>query len=205
MQRETAFRRIPDEALTASDPPHLYPDYVGTRLRAPEDPLVLLPASLSELTGPVYGDSRLSETDADLTRQHSGEPLGERITVSGRVLGSDGKPLRGQLVEIWQANAAGRYRHDVDTHDAPLDPNFSGGGRCLTEDDGSYRFVTVAAGCVPVGEPPKRVEAEAHPLLALRPRLPGATRDADVLPGRPPLPVRSDLQLGSRRAGTSSG
>ena len=62
----------------------------------------------------------------DLTRQHAGQPLGERIVVSGRVLGSDGKPLRGQLVEIWQANAAGRYRHAVDTHDAPLDPNFSG-------------------------------------------------------------------------------
>ena len=151
MQLENTFRRVPDQTLTASDPPHLYPDYVGTRLRAPKDPLVLLPASLSELTGPVYGDSRLSETDADLTRQHAGEPLGERITVSGRVLGSDGKPLRGQLVEIWQANAAGRYRHEVDTHDAPLDPNFSGGGRCLTDDDGAYRFVTVLPGAYPWG------------------------------------------------------
>ncbi len=154
MQPETTFARISDESLTASDPPHLFPDYVGTRLRAPKDPLVLLPASLSELTGPVYGDSRLSEIDADLTRQHAGAPLGERITVSGRVLGADGRPLRGQLVEIWQANAAGRYRDEVDTHDAPLDPNFSGGGRCLTDEDGRYRFVTVLPGAYPWGNHP---------------------------------------------------
>jgi protocatechuate 3,4-dioxygenase beta subunit len=151
VQPETAFRHIPDAALTECDPPYLHPDYVGTRLRAPKEPLVLLPASLSELTGPVFAEGRLGETDADLTRQHAGEPLGERITVSGRVLGSDGKPLRGQLVEIWQANSAGRYRHEVDTHDAPLDPNFSGGGRCLTDDDGSYRFVTVLPGAYPWG------------------------------------------------------
>ena len=88
---------------------------------------MLLPSSLSELTGPVYGDGR----SRDGRRPHAparGEPLGERITVTGRVLGSDGRPLRGQLVEIWQANAAGRYRHAVDTHDAPLDPNFTGCG-----------------------------------------------------------------------------
>ena len=91
------------------DPPNDYPDYVGTRLRAPKEPLVLLPHTLSELTGPVYGERAVGELDDDLTRQHAGEPLGERIVVSGRVLGSDGKPLRGQLVEIWQANAAGRY------------------------------------------------------------------------------------------------
>ena len=90
--------------------------------------------------------------------------------MTGRVLGSDGKPLRGQLVEIWQANAAGRYHHAVDTHDAPLDPNFTGGGRCLTDDDGSYRFITVLAGCLPVAEPPERLAPEAHPLLALRAR-----------------------------------
>jgi protocatechuate 3,4-dioxygenase beta subunit len=146
---ETAFARVPDAALTESDPPLLYPDYVGTRLRAPKEPLVLLPGSLSELTGPVYGDTRLTETDADLTRQHAGEPLGQRIVVSGRVLGSDGRPLSGQLVEIWQANAAGRYYHAVDTHPAPLDTNFTGGGRCLTGDDGSYRFVTVLPGAYP--------------------------------------------------------
>ena len=151
MQPETAFARIEDAALTEVDPPLLYPDYVGTRLRAPKKPLVLVPSSLSELTGPVFGDGAISETDADLTRQHAGEPLGERIIVTGRVLGSDGKPLRGQLVEIWQANAAGRYRHAVDTHDAPLDPNFTGCGRCVTGDDGSYRFVTILPGAYPWG------------------------------------------------------
>ncbi len=108
MQPETAFAQVPDSALTKSDPPHLYPDYVGTRLRAPKDPLVVLPASLSELTGPVYGDGEVLDTDSDLTRQHDGEPHGQRIVVAGHVLGSDGKPLPGQLVEIWQANAAGR-------------------------------------------------------------------------------------------------
>ena len=149
MQPDRPFERVPDAALVDPDPPLLFPDYVGTRLRAPKDPLVLLPASLSELTGPVYGDHALSETDADLTRQHAGEPHGQRIVVAGRVLGSDGKPIQGQLVEIWQANAAGRYRHAVDTHDAPLDPNFSGGGRCLTDDSGGYRFVTVLPGAYP--------------------------------------------------------
>ena len=149
MRPETTFTRIPDSALVASDPPLLYPEYVGTRLRAPTDPLVVLPNSLSELTGPVFGDGRLDETDADLTRQHSGQPLGERIVVTGRVLGSNGKPLRGQLVEIWQANAAGRYLHAVDTHDAPLDPNFSGAGRSLTDEDGWYRFTTVKPGAYP--------------------------------------------------------
>jgi protocatechuate 3,4-dioxygenase, beta subunit len=149
VQPELGFRRVPDAALAGDDPPLLYPDYVGTRLRAPANPLVLHPASLSELTGPVYGDGALGETDADLTSQHAGAPLGERIVVSGRVVGSDGLPVRGQLVEIWQANAAGRYRHAVDTHDAPLDPNFTGCGRCLTDDHGVYRFTTVLPGAYP--------------------------------------------------------
>jgi protocatechuate 3,4-dioxygenase, beta subunit len=154
VQPETALARIPDAELTGVDPPLLYPDYVSTRLRAPRNPLVVVPASLSELTGPIYGDGGLAETDADLTRQHAGEPLGQRIVVTGRVLGSDGKPLRGQLVEIWQANAAGRYHHVVDTWDAPLDPNFTGGGRYLTGDDGTYRFVTVMPGAYPWGNHP---------------------------------------------------
>jgi len=154
VQPETALARVADSALTGVDPPLLHPDYVSTRLRAPKEPLVVLPPSLSELTGPVYGDGPLSETDADLTRQHAGEPLGQRIVVTGRVLGRDGKPLRGELVEIWQANAAGRYNHVVDTWDAPLDPHFTGGGRCLTDDDGTYRFVTVMPGAYPWGNHP---------------------------------------------------
>ena len=147
--RQSPYPRVRDLDRPGVDPPNDYPDYVGTRLRAPKEPLVLLPHTLSELTGPVYGNGAIGELDHDLTRQHGGEPLGERIVVSGRVLGSDGRPLRGQLIEIWQANAAGRYFHSVDTHDAPLDPNFGGGGRCLTDDDGAYRFVTVKPGAYP--------------------------------------------------------
>jgi protocatechuate 3,4-dioxygenase, beta subunit len=130
-------------------PPYLWPDYVSTRLRAPLEPLVIVPETLSELTGPAFGDGDVGELDHDLTRQHDGEPLGERIIVSGRVMDRDGRPVRSALIEIWQANAAGRYIHDGDQHPAPLDPNFTGAGRCLTDDDGVYRFVTVKPGAYP--------------------------------------------------------
>jgi protocatechuate 3,4-dioxygenase, beta subunit len=149
VSRHPALERVRDVDRLGVDPPYDYPEYLGTRLRHPKEPLVLLPHTLSELTGPVLGNRRLGELDHDLTRQHGGEPLGERITVSGRVLGSDGRPLGKQLIEIWQANAAGRYRHGVDTHDAPLDPNFTGAGRCLTDENGEYRFVTVKPGAYP--------------------------------------------------------
>jgi protocatechuate 3,4-dioxygenase beta subunit len=131
------------------DPPYLAPDYVGTRLRAPKRPLIPLPHTLSEVTGPVYGHEDVGELDHDLTRQHAGEPLGERIILSGRVLDGDGRPVRSTLVEIWQANSAGRYLHQVDRHPAPIDPNFSGAGRCITDDDGRYRFITVKPGAYP--------------------------------------------------------
>jgi protocatechuate 3,4-dioxygenase, beta subunit len=131
------------------DPPYLSPDYVATRTRAPKRPLILLPHTLSEVTGPVYGDERIGELDHDLTRQHDDEPLGERIILHGRVLDGDGRPVPGTLVEIWQANSAGRYRHVVDGHPAPLDPNFTGAGRCLTDADGGYRFITVKPGAYP--------------------------------------------------------
>jgi protocatechuate 3,4-dioxygenase, beta subunit len=133
----------------AGQPPYLWPDYVSTRLRAPLRPLVIAPETLSELTGPAFGDSDVGELDHDLTRRHDGEPLGERIIVSGRVTDRDGRPVRSALIEIWQANAAGRYVHDGDRHPAPLDPNFTGAGRCLTGDDGVYRFVTVKPGAYP--------------------------------------------------------
>jgi protocatechuate 3,4-dioxygenase beta subunit len=147
--RHSSLVRVRDEDVLGVDPPYDHRDYVGTRLRHPKQPLVLLPHTLSERTAPVYGDLALGELDNDLTRQHSGEPLGERISVSGRLLGSDGRPIPGQLVEVWQANAAGRYRHAVDTHPAPLDPNFTGAGRCLTDENGEYRFVTVKPGAYP--------------------------------------------------------
>jgi protocatechuate 3,4-dioxygenase beta subunit len=131
------------------DPPYLHPDYVATRTRAPKRPLLLLPNTLTEVTGPVYGHERIGELDHDLTRQHDGEPLGERVILHGRVLDGDRRPVRNTLVEIWQANAAGRYRHAVDRHPAPLDPNFTGAGRCITDDEGRYRFITVKPGAYP--------------------------------------------------------
>jgi protocatechuate 3,4-dioxygenase beta subunit len=126
-----------------------WPDYRSTRLRAPKRPLVALPERFRELEGPVFGSDALDPLAADLTRHGGGEPLGERIVVEGRVLDEDGRPIRNALIEIWQANAAGRYRHEVDRHPAPLDPNFAGAGRCLTDDEGRYRFVTVKPGAYP--------------------------------------------------------
>jgi protocatechuate 3,4-dioxygenase beta subunit len=131
------------------DPPYLAPDYVATRLGAPKEPLIILPSTLSDTTGPAYGRAPVGELDNDLTRQHEGEPLGERIIVHGRVTDGDGRPVRGSLIEVWQANAAGRYTHHLDRHPAPLDSNFSGAGRCLTDDEGRYRFVTVKPGAYP--------------------------------------------------------
>jgi protocatechuate 3,4-dioxygenase, beta subunit len=142
---ETASLRTEDKG----QPPYLYPDYVATRLRAPKKPLIILPSTLSDTTGPAYGRAPIGDLDNDLTRQHSGEPLGERIIVTGRVLDGDGRPVRNSLIEIWQANAAGRYTHHLDRHPAPLDPNFSGAGRYLTDDEGRYRFVTIKPGAYP--------------------------------------------------------
>jgi protocatechuate 3,4-dioxygenase beta subunit len=151
----TRLPEIDDEARAPSgDPPYLYPDYRSTERRAPKSPLVILPHTLSETTGPAFGEGAVGELDADLTRQHEGEPLGERIVVTGRVLDDRGHPIRNTLVEIWQANAAGRYAHRVDQHPAPLDPNFTGAGRCLTDGEGRYRFVTIQPGAYPWGNHP---------------------------------------------------
>ena len=138
----------PRESLVA-DPPSLYPDYKSTVLRAPRKPLVGLDPTISELTGPVYGHENVRDTDTDLTRQHAGEPLGERIIVTGRVTDEDGRPLANTLIEVWQANAAGRYVHVKDQHPAPLDPNFSGAGRCVTDAEGRYAFTSVKPGAYP--------------------------------------------------------
>jgi protocatechuate 3,4-dioxygenase, beta subunit len=150
MTEHERLHEIADEARTPSgDPPYLSPDYRSTERRAPKAPLLIVPHTLSETTGPAFGERSIAELDGDLTRQHAGEPLGERITVSGRVRDGRDRPVRNTLVEIWQANAAGRYAHHVDQHPAPLDPNFSGAGRCLTDDDGRYRFVTIKPGAYP--------------------------------------------------------
>jgi len=142
---------LPDDPSFGSEVQVDYPGYRSTRWRAPDRPLVTLPEELHSLDGPVFGEDALAASDNDLTRQHEGEALGERITVSGRVVDEDGRPMRGALVEVWQANACGRYRHEVDDHPAPLDPNFSGGGRVLTDDEGRYRFVTIKPGAYPWG------------------------------------------------------
>jgi protocatechuate 3,4-dioxygenase beta subunit len=130
-------------------PPNDSPAYRSTILRHPKEPLVIIPHTLTELTGPAYPYGRLDVNDSDLTRQHPSAPLGERIIVQGRVLDEDGRPIAKTLVEVWQANAAGRYAHRVDDHPAPLDPNFSGAGRTLTDDEGRYRFVTIRPGAYP--------------------------------------------------------
>lgn len=132
-----------------SHPLNRSPDYGSTAKRAPSKPLILLPHTLSETTGPVFGHDAVPTGDFDLTRQHAGEPLGERIIVSGRVLDEDGRPVPHTLVEIWQANAGGRYVHVRDQHPAPLDPNFTGAGRALTDAEGRYRFVTIKPGAYP--------------------------------------------------------
>src|SRR5262245_42020640 len=136
-------------ASAAADPPYLAPDYLSTRMRAPSRPLIVIPQTLSEITGPVYGHSDVLPSEADLTSGHAGEPLGERIIVKGRVLDEAGRPVPNTLVEVWQCNAAGRYIHVADQHPAPLDPNFTGAGRCVTDADGSYAFVTIKPGAYP--------------------------------------------------------
>jgi protocatechuate 3,4-dioxygenase beta subunit len=138
----------PPRSLEAH-PLNASPEYRSTLKRAPSQPLILLPHTLSETTGPVFGHVGVAEVDSDLTRQHEGEPLGERIIVTGRVLDEDGRPVPHTLIEIWQANAAGRYVHVRDQHPAPLDPNFTGAGRAVTDADGRYRFVTVKPGAYP--------------------------------------------------------
>jgi protocatechuate 3,4-dioxygenase, beta subunit len=144
-EKPTGYRR-PEPG---THPPYLSEGYQSTRKRSPKERLVLLPHTLTEQTGPAYGHGSVREGDNDLTRQGPGEPLGERIIVSGQVRDEDGRPLRQTLVEVWQANAAGRYQHHGDNHPAPLDPNFTGAGRVLTDENGFYRFVSIKPGAYP--------------------------------------------------------
>lgn len=134
-------------------PPFLYPDYKSTVYRAPSKPLIPIRHTLSELTGPVYGPDVVRIHDNDLTKNAilTGDPLGERIVVAGKVTDELGRPIPHTLIEIWQANAAGRYIHKIDQHLAPLDPNFLGGGRCLTDSNGFYKFYTIKPGAYPWG------------------------------------------------------
>ncbi|MEV3901156.1 protocatechuate 3,4-dioxygenase subunit beta [Mycobacterium sp. NPDC050551] len=126
-----------------------YPPYRSSRLRHPHGSLHTTDPEAVELSGPCFGNRDVHPLEADLTIQHAGQPIGERAVVTGRVVDGDGRPIRHQLVEIWQANAAGRYLHKRDQHPAPLDPNFTGVGRCLTDGDGWYRFTTIKPGPYP--------------------------------------------------------
>jgi protocatechuate 3,4-dioxygenase, beta subunit len=132
-----------------TQPAHLHPSYVSSVLRAPTKPLVRIPQTTSELTGPAFGRHVTKAGAFDLTRQHAGEPLGQRIVVSGRVVDEAGRAVPHTLIEIWQANAAGRYLHEWDRHNAPLDPNFTGSGQVLTDAAGHYTFVTIRPGEYP--------------------------------------------------------
>src|SRR5262249_24994382 len=142
MMHLPGYHRPPAE----TQPSYLEPRYLSTLKRAPTRPLILLPHTLSEITGPVFGWDDIQAGDHDLTRRPEGGRTGGRITVSGRVLDAAGRPAPHTLVEIWQPTAAGRYRHAVDQHHAPLDPNFTGCGRTLTDAEGRYRFITIKPG-----------------------------------------------------------
>jgi protocatechuate 3,4-dioxygenase, beta subunit len=145
MAKFRGYRR----AEPGTQPSYLHPAYVSSIKRAPSRPLVYLPHTLSEVTGPSFDSSAIDAKASDLTRQGHGEPLGERIIVSGRVLDEDGRAAAHTLIEVWQANAAGRYRHNVDQHNAPLDPNFEGSGHTLTDEHGNFRFITIRPGAYP--------------------------------------------------------
>ncbi len=137
------------DEVGAVDPPYHAPAYKSTTMRSPREALLPMPDAIRRLQAPVFGFGEVRPQDADLTRQHQGEPLGERIIVAGRLMDEDGKPIPNALIEIWQANAAGRYIHKGDQHSAPPDPNFSGTGRMLTDANGNYRFLSIKPGAYP--------------------------------------------------------
>ncbi len=143
---------IADRQLDAF-PPYLYEAYKSTRTRAPIESVIDVPLTLTELTGPGPAVSNVTPEDADLTRNSGtdGEAIGQRMIVTGRVLDERGEPVPHTLVEVWQANAAGRYAHRNDPWPGPLDPNFLGMGRCVTNEEGEYRFLTVRPGAYPWG------------------------------------------------------
>jgi protocatechuate 3,4-dioxygenase beta subunit len=131
------------------DPPYLHPEYRSTVLRSPKEKLLELPKGSLDIPGPLVPKGFVRDGDNDLTAHGRSAPLGEKMILVGRLLDADGRPIRASLVEIWQANASGRYFHPRDTHDAPLDPNFKGIGRTFTDSEGRYRFVTVKPGSYP--------------------------------------------------------
>lgn len=134
-----------------TQPGYRFDPYGSTLLRSPNEPLIAVAQTLSEITGPALGAAFVKNGDNDLSRIANVDAIGERIIVSGRVLDENGRPVPDALIEIWQANAAGRYLHKRDQHDAPLDPNFSGEGRTVTDAHGRYQFKTIKPGAYPWG------------------------------------------------------
>lgn len=172
-----------------SQPPFIHADYKSSRLRGPTKAPVAIPISLSERTGPRPGPDKPDPLDSDLTRnaRRNGEPIGERIIVTGRVTDEDGQPLAGALVEIWQANAAGRYAQASDRHDAPLDPNFLGAGRCVCDAQGRYAFRTVKPGAYPWRNHPNAWRPSHVHLSLFGPRLSSRLVTQFYFPGDPLL------------------
>jgi protocatechuate 3,4-dioxygenase, beta subunit len=134
-----------------SHPPYSFKAYGSSIKRGPLKKLVPIEQTLSEITGPLFSNIQLQPGENDLSRDPSTgkEAMGERIIVVGRVLDEDERLVPKTLIEIWQANAAGRYHHPIDQHNAPLDPNFTGAGRCVTNDEGEYRYLTIKPGAYP--------------------------------------------------------
>lgn len=147
MDIPTMYNLENDEA----QPPSLFPGYISSMKRSPKFPLVRAPQTLTEVSGPDDWLNLMGGALADLTTQHGGMPIGQRIIVSGRVLDENHRPVSDTVIEIWQANAAGRYIHGRDNWDAPIDPNFTGAGRVITGCDGRYRYITVRPGAYPWG------------------------------------------------------
>ena len=146
---DAAMAAARTEPLVTPGPRLDYPPYRSSVLRHPGSALHVVDPEAAELVAPVFGPQDVAATDSDLTIQHAGDPMGERIVVTGRVTDAAGRPVAHQLVEVWQANASGRYRHLRDQHPAPIDPNFTGAGRCLTDADGTYLFTTIKPGPYP--------------------------------------------------------
>jgi protocatechuate 3,4-dioxygenase beta subunit len=145
MKRLTEYLR----PAPGTQPTYLHPPYASSVLRSPREPLVRLPHTISEITGPTFRRNILKPSSFDLTCQHAKQPIGPRIIVSGRVVDENNRPVAHTLIEIWQANAAGRYLHASDQHNAPLDPNFTGCGHARTDAEGRYKFITIRPGEYP--------------------------------------------------------
>ncbi len=192
-------------ASLAAHPPRLSPAYKSTVKRSPQKPLIIMRHTLSELTGPVYGHETVRENDHDLTIQHKGEPLGERIIVHGHVLDEDGRGVPNTLVEFWQANACGRYIHVVDQHPAPLDPNFTGAGRAQSDAEGYYKFVTIKPGAYPWGNHHNAWRPAHIHFSVFGHSFVSRLVTQMYFPGDPLFRVRSDLQFGDRREGARCG